>query len=109
MPLPAKVPWTMVALRQQDWKQTKVNFRTPGLRNVIHTAPYLHNGSISSLSELINLLSQGMPQKTGQQINGTLSPHIQNVRLSSKEQENILAFLESLSSVPSKTERPVLP
>lgn len=87
----------------------KGKFRTPGLRNVIHTAPYLHNGSISSLSELINLLSQGMPQKTGQQVNGTLSPHIQNVRLSSKEQENILAFLESLSSVPSKTERPVLP
>lgn len=87
----------------------KGKFRTPGLRNVIHTAPYLHNGSISSLGELINLLSQGMPQKTGQQINGTLSPHIQNVRLSSKEQENILAFLESLSSVPTKTERPVLP
>lgn len=87
----------------------KGKFRTPGLRNVVHTAPYLHNGSIASLSELINLLSQGMPQKPGQQINGTLSPHIQNVRLSSKEQENILAFLESLSSVPTKTERPVLP
>ena len=87
----------------------KGKFRTPGLRNVVHTAPYLHNGSIASLSELINLLSQGMPQKIGQQINGTLSPHIQNVRLSSKEQENILAFLESLSSVPTKTERPVLP
>jgi len=87
----------------------KGKFRTPGLRNIIHTAPYLHNGTIATLSELINLLSSGMPQKTGQQINGVLSPHIQNVRLSSKEQENIIAFLASLSSKPIKNDRPILP
>ncbi|MGA6118096.1 cytochrome-c peroxidase [Sphingobacterium anhuiense] len=87
----------------------KGKFRTPGLRNIIHTAPYLHNGTIATLSELINLLSSGMPQKTGQQINGVLSPYIQNVRLSSKEQENIIAFLASLSSKPIKNDRPILP
>jgi len=87
----------------------KGKFRTPGLRNISNTAPYMHNGSIATLSELINLLSSGMPQKTGQQINGVLSPHIQNVRLSSKEQENIIAFLASLSSKPIKNDRPILP
>ncbi|MEN5433554.1 cytochrome c peroxidase [Sphingobacterium faecium] len=87
----------------------KGKFRTPGLRNVTNTAPYMHNGTIATLSELVNLLSQGMPQKTGQQINGILSPHIQNLRLSSKEQENIIIFLSSLSSEPIKTERPILP
>lgn len=87
----------------------KGKFRTPGLRNVTNTAPYMHNGSIATLNELVNLLSQGMPQKTGQQINGVLSPYIQNVRLSSKEQENIIAFLASLSSKPIKTESPILP
>ncbi|QQD16338.1 cytochrome-c peroxidase [Sphingobacterium sp. UDSM-2020] len=87
----------------------KGKFRTPGLRNIIHTAPYLHNGTIATLSELINLLSSGMPQKTGQQINGVLSPYIQNVKLSSKEQENIIAFLASLSSKPIKNDRPILP
>ncbi|TCR05658.1 cytochrome c peroxidase [Sphingobacterium sp. JUb20] len=87
----------------------KGKFRTPGLRNISNTAPYMHNGSIATLSELVNLLSQGMPQKTDQQINGILSPHIQNLRLSSKEQENIIIFLSSLSSEPIKTERPILP
>ena len=87
----------------------KGKFRTPGLRNVTNTAPYMHNGTIATLSELVNLLSQGMTQKTGQQINGILSPHIQNLRLSSKEQENIIIFLSSLSSESIKTERPILP
>lgn len=87
----------------------KGKFRTPGLRNISNTAPYMHNGSIATLSELVNLLSQGMPQNTDQQINGILSPHIQNLRLSSKEQENIIIFLSSLSSEPIKTERPILP
>jgi len=50
----------------------KGKFRTPGLRNVVHTAPYLHNGSIASLSELINLLSQGMPKN---QDNRSMAPY----------------------------------
>ncbi|MGJ1430558.1 cytochrome-c peroxidase [Sphingobacterium spiritivorum] len=84
-------------------------FRTAGLRNIAQTYPYMHNGTVSTLEEMLDLLSQGMPQANGQQINGELSPHIKNLRLTSAERKAIVSFLESLSSEPTATERPVIP
>lgn len=83
--------------------------RTPGLRNVVHTAPYMHNGSVATLPEIISLLSQKMPQSPGQQIHGELSPHIKSLKLSSKEQDAILAFLNALSSERPNVPAPELP
>lgn len=83
--------------------------RTPGLRNVVHTPPYMHNGSIATLTEIISLLSQKMPQSPGQQIHGELSPHIKSLKLSRKEQDAILAFLNALSSERPNVTPPELP
>lgn len=83
--------------------------RTPGLRNVVHTPPYMHNGSVATLTEIISLLSQKMPQPPGQQIHGELSPHIKSLKLSSKEQDAILAFLNALSSERPNVPAPELP
>ncbi|EFK56450.1 cytochrome c peroxidase [Sphingobacterium spiritivorum] len=87
----------------------KGRFRTAGLRNVAQTYPYMHNGSVGTLDEMLDLLGQGMPQTNGQQVNGELSPHIKNLRLTSTERKAIISFLESLSSEQSPTERPVIP
>lgn len=84
-------------------------FRTPGLRNVAHTAPYLHNGSVASLDFLIDLLIDGMPQMNGQRVSGVLSPHIKPLSLSREERRALLAFINTLSSERPEVTRPTLP
>ena len=84
-------------------------FRTPGLRNVAYTAPYLHNGSVSSLDLLIDLLNDGMPQLNGQRISGVLSSHIKPLNLTLEERNALLAFIHTLNSDRPEVDRPQLP
>jgi cytochrome c peroxidase len=66
-------------------------FKVPTLRNIQFTAPYMHDGSISSLKEVIAHYNSG----------GKLHPNknklIKPLGLSKQEQADLLAFLESLS------------
>ena len=67
-------------------------FKIPSLRNIALTAPYLHDGSIGSLEEVIDLYSEGgfpHPNKSD-----LLSAPL---NLSDLEKSQLLAFLESLS------------
>ncbi len=66
-------------------------FRTPPLRNVVLTAPYMHNGSMLTLREVIEFYNQGgVP-------NEVLSPLIKPLNLTDAEIDNLVAFLESLT------------
>ena len=66
-------------------------FRTPTLRNVALTSPYMHNGSMLSLREVVEFYNQGgVP-------NEILSPLIRPLDLSDEEINDIVAFLESLT------------
>ncbi|MGI9227537.1 MAG: cytochrome-c peroxidase [Gammaproteobacteria bacterium] len=66
-------------------------FRTPTLRNVALTAPYMHNGSMLTLREVVEFYNQGgVP-------NEVLSPLIRPLNLSDEEINGIVAFLESLT------------
>ncbi|MDR2281879.1 MAG: cytochrome-c peroxidase [Sphingobacterium sp.] len=88
-----------------DWGK----FRTPGLRNVAFTAPYMHNGSVASLDDMIDLLIDGMPQLNGQKVTGTLSPHIKKLNLTYDERNALIAFINALSSKRPQVEKPTLP
>ncbi len=66
-------------------------FITPSLRNIALTAPYMHNGSIKTLREVIDHYNQGG------QPNLNIDPLIRILNLSDSEKEDILAFLESLT------------
>ncbi len=66
-------------------------FRTPTLRNVSLTAPYMHDGSLLSLREVIEFYNQGgVP-------NEVLSPLIRPLGLSEEEIDDLVAFLNSLT------------
>ena len=66
-------------------------FRTPSLRNVALTAPYMHNGSFHTLREVLDFYNQGgIP-------NELLSPLIRPLNLTDSEIEDLLAFLQSLT------------
>lgn len=72
-------------------------FRTPSLRNVALTAPYMHNGSFHTLREVVDFYNQGGIS------NELLSPLIRPLDLTESEIEDLLAFLQSLigSNVPA--------
>ena len=61
-------------------------FKTPTLRNVSRTAPYLHDGSVGSLAEAISLELYGRSSSS------------YPIVLTQNEQADLLAFLESLDS-----------
>lgn len=67
-------------------------FRTPSLRNVTLTAPYMHNGALSTLTEVIDFYNHGGIS------NELLDPLIQPLNLSQQERAELLSFLESLTS-----------
>jgi cytochrome c peroxidase len=77
-------------------------FRTPSLRELKHTAPYMHNGVLATLKDVVEFYDKGGgPAKTA-----ALKP----LGLSASEKADIVAFLESLSmSEPLLVADPKLP
>jgi cytochrome c peroxidase len=66
-------------------------FKTPSLRNVALTAPYMHDGSFSTLREVIEFYRQGGHPHEG------IDPLILPLDISDQEIDDLLAFLKSLT------------
>ena len=66
-------------------------FKVPTLRNIELTAPYMHDGSVESLEEIISHYEVGGKEHFNQ------SSLIKGFNLTSTERENLIAFLYSLS------------
>ncbi|MGQ0752336.1 MAG: cytochrome-c peroxidase [Betaproteobacteria bacterium] len=80
-------------------------FKTPTLRDVARRGPYMHDGSLATLRDVIAFYDRGgLP-------NPRLSPEMAPLNLSAREREDLLAFLESLTGQVSAetTALPVLP
>lgn len=71
-------------------------FKTPGLREVAGAAPYMHDGSLRTLEEVIDFYDEG----------GRANPHldgdIRKLELTPQEKRALLAFLKSLSGKVSE-------
>lgn len=79
-------------------------FKTPSLRSVSTHPPYFHDGRALSLEQAVDyMLSGGLKQK-----NKGLDAKLKPVKLTSKEKDELLAFLKSLET-PVSVERPRLP
>ena len=78
-------------------------FKTPALRNVALTWPYLHDGSAATLDDVVEFYDNGgVP-------NPTLDPRITPLRLTAEQRKDLVAFLQSLSGTLPRIERPALP
>ena len=66
-------------------------FKTPTLRDVAHTAPYMHDGSEATLRATVEFYNKGGNP------NPTLSKEIKPLSLSAQEIDDLVAFMESLS------------
>lgn len=68
-------------------------FKAPTLRNVVLSAPYMHNGRFVTLEEVIDFYSKGGGHDQGIQVDRQIVPF----ELSAQEEEDLIAFLYALT------------
>lgn len=78
-------------------------FKTPTLRNVAMSAPYMHNGSLASLEAVVEFYDRGGES------NANLDPAIQPLGLSGEEKAALVTFLHALSGPDNLIEIARLP
>jgi len=78
-------------------------FKTPGLRNVALTGPYLHDGSEATLLDVMEFYNRGGIS------NPDLDPLMVPLALTNREKEDLVAFMEALTGPLPAIEAPALP
>lgn len=73
-------------------------FKTPTLRNIAVTAPYMHDGSLATLREVVDHYNNGGITDPDGQVNAFLSGGIRPLNLTEQEIEDLVAFMETLTS-----------
>jgi cytochrome c peroxidase len=73
----------------------KYKFKVPSLRNVGFTAPYMHNGGLQTLDDVLNYYASGIKDTSG------LDPLLKKndkagIAMKGEEKQNIIAFLKTL-------------
>jgi cytochrome c peroxidase len=66
-------------------------FKTPTLREIANTAPYLSDGSLKTLAEVVEFYDKGC------QPNKWLSPKIKKLDLTAQEKQDLVEFMKALS------------
>lgn len=88
------------------FNETKVEtdkgaFKTPSLRNIAQSAPYMHDGSQKTLADVVDFYVGG----------GSSNPHLdkdlKELKLSGRDRTDLVAFLESLTGEVKDTTGPV--
>jgi cytochrome c peroxidase len=76
-------------------------FMTPSLRELKYTAPYMHNGMLKTLDDVVAFYNKGGGKDRNK------SPSLKPLKLSKKEQQELVAFLNALSGDPLTSEKHV--
>ena len=82
-------------------KDDRFRFRTPSLRSIAETGPYMHDGSIETLEDVVLFYYRGVPD-SGTDIKALRSQSISEVDL-------LVALLRSLSGPLPDITPPLLP
>lgn len=87
-------------------KEDRYRFRTPSLRNVAETAPYMHDGSLKTLEDVVTFYYRGIPDSGPD----GLTPDTSALTSQSfSEIRPLVAFLQSLTGQYPKISPPSLP
>jgi cytochrome c peroxidase len=78
-------------------------FKVPTLRDVTRRAPYMHDGSVATLKQVIDLYDTGGIDRPSR------SELIRPLNLTAQEKSDLLAFLETLTASPAYFAVPTLP
>jgi cytochrome c peroxidase len=100
-PPPARFDFGLSQVTKDDGDRYK--FKAPTLRNVERTAPYMHDGSIATLDEVIDFYAAAGrnidtgPLRGDGRRNPGKSPFVRGFELTAQEKADLLAFLHSLT------------
>lgn len=87
-------------------KEDTGKFRTPTLRNISQTGPYMHDGSLKTLDQVVTFYYRGVPTTATDGLTADIQPLTGQ---SFSEISDIVDFLESLTGEPPSITRPELP
>ena len=86
----------VVTKNPEDWG----SFKTPTLREIANTAPYMHDGRFQTLQEVVDFYDKGgIPNKN---LDKTMKP----LKLTDQEKTDLVAFLKALSGEGWKIQEP---
>jgi cytochrome c peroxidase len=77
--------------RAAERRRDKMRFKTPSLRDVARRAPFMHDGSLATLADVIEFYDAGGARHFG------LDASIRPLGLTSEEKDELLSFLFALS------------
>lgn len=95
-----------VGLKSEDSGRAKIvqnvptlayAFKTPTLRNIVDRAPYMHDGSIATLHDVVRHYEDGFIKRT------SLAWGMTGFKLTDQERDDVVAFLGTISSYESVT------
>ncbi len=78
-------------------------FKTPTLRDVTRRGPYMHDGSLPTLADVIDLYNRGGIDRPSR------DDEIHRLNLAQSEKSDLIAFLQTLSGKPKDVAVPTLP
>ncbi|TDW51885.1 cytochrome c peroxidase [Flavobacterium sp. 270] len=92
-------------------------FRTPTLREAVNTKPWMHHGHFPSLLDVVELYNLGNPSPIQKKYLGTArdslipkaDPMLRKLNLNKEEINDLLAFIETLSTPTRRIIYPTLP
>jgi len=73
-------------------------FKTPTIRNIAVTAPYMHDGSLETLEEVVDFYNNGGRLKESDPVSGFLSGGIKPLNLTDQEKKDLVEFMNALTS-----------
>jgi cytochrome c peroxidase len=85
---------------QTKLEADKGEFKTPTLRNVALTAPYMHDGSLKTLKDVVDFYAGGGNSNPG------LDKEMKSLNLSAQDRADLVTFLESLTGEMPKNAGP---
>lgn len=75
-------------------------FKTPSLRNVALTAPYMHDGSVATLEEVVDFYDRGGDSVAGK------DKLIYKLNLTAQEKSDLVAFMKALTGTLPQVQAP---
>ena len=79
------------------------SFKTPTIRDIVNTYPYMHNGAEKTLEEVVEYYNRGG------NANPTLDKDMKKLDLTAQEKADIVAFMKALTGQQVKVALPTLP
>ena len=78
-------------------------FKTPTLRDIVKTGPYMHDGSIKTLEDVMNHYDKGGTP------NPALDKDMKPLKLTAQEKTDVIEFMKALTGEHPKFAMPTLP